>query len=342
MSPKNNLLIQVPEEWVGLRLDKALGMHPEIRSRSRAETLISSGRVRLGSKVLKSSEKVQAGWSLEVDLPPETPTELIPLDRPLEVFFEDEDLIVLNKPAGLVVHPAAGHAQDTLVNMLIAHTDDLSMGFDENRPGIVHRLDRDTSGLLVVAKNDVAHRALAEAFQKRDLHRVYHAICVGIPPKKTGVIQSYLARHPQDRKSFASVQDSNRQILRDPLDPPSIGKWAVTNFEVLDQLASGVSYLRLRLETGRTHQIRVHLSELGCPIAADEIYLAPRRLKGIQNSSVRQMIAEFPRLALHARELGFKHPRTGEFLSFKANWPSDLSGEIAKLNFPKWLEILKA
>lgn len=327
---------------MGQRLDKALGSHAEIGSRSRAENLIKEGRVRKGSKVLKASEKVGTDWALEIDLPVRESSGLVPLEKPLEILFEDSDLIVLNKPAGVVVHPAAGHAQDTLVNMLLAHTDDLSMGFDENRPGIVHRLDRETSGLLVVAKNDTSHRSLAEMFQKRDLHRVYHAVCIGIPPRKSGVIQSFLARHPADRKKFASVQGPARQILRDPAQPPPYGKWAVTNFEVLDQLPAGVSYLRLRLETGRTHQIRVHLMEMGCPIAADDLYLAPRRLKSIQNASLREKMSGLPRLALHARELGFRHPRTQEPLSFKVNWPPDLSTKLADLGFSNWAEILRS
>lgn len=279
---------------------------------------------------------------LEVLLPDPEPTGLVPLDSPLEILFEDSDLLVVNKPAGVVVHPAAGHAQDTLVNMLIAHTDDLSMGFQENRPGIVHRLDRDTSGLLVIAKNDAAHQALSEKFQQRDLHRIYHAISLGVPPKKQGVLQSFLARHPSDRKRFASIMNSSRQIIRDPNDLPVIGKWAVTHYEVLDSLPSGISYLKLKLETGRTHQIRVHLSELGCPIARDETYGALRKITGIRNLEQRRVISQFPRFALHARELGFHHPRSGEWKFFSAPWPQDLAPMIEELGFPKLKEIQKS
>ena len=325
-----------------MRLDKALGLHPEIQTRSRAESLISAGRVRNLEKPLKSSTKITAGMRLEVLLPDPEPTGLVPLDSPLEILFEDSDLLVVNKPAGVVVHPAAGHAQDTLVNMLIAHTDDLSMGFQENRPGIVHRLDRDTSGLLVIAKNDAAHQALSEKFQQRDLHRIYHAISLGVPPKKQGVLQSFLARHPSDRKRFASIMNSSRQIIRDPNDLPVIGKWAVTHYEVLDSLPSGISYLKLKLETGRTHQIRVHLSELGCPIARDETYGALRKITGIRNLEQRRVISQFPRFALHARELGFHHPRSGEWKFFSAPWPQDLAPMIEELGFPKLKEIQKS
>lgn len=339
MDPKNKLFIEVPEDWSGLRLDKALGLHPGIRTRSRAESLIDGDRVRSDGKILKSSLKLRTGMRLEIDLPEPEPSELVPLDRPLDIFHEDDDLIVLNKPAGVVVHPSAGHGQDTLVNMLLHHTDELSMGFHENRPGIVHRLDRETSGLLVVAKNDVAHQALSEKFQKRDLHRVYHAVCLGIPAKPSGTIQSHLARHPSDRKRFASVLDPSKKVVRERRDGLP-GKWAVTHYEVLDSLPSGVSYLKLKLETGRTHQIRVHLSEAGCPIAADDLYGAQRRLKSVQNSAQRDLLAGLPRFALHARELGFHHPRTGQWMSFVANWPPDLMPLIEELQFPRLRDIL--
>ena len=303
--------------------------------------MIDAGLVTLKNQALKSSFKLTEGMVLEVTLPEPVPSHLIPLDSPLDIIFEDSDLLVVNKPAGLVVHPAAGHAQDTLVNMLLAHTKDLSMGFQENRPGIVHRLDRDTSGLLVVAKNDFTHHALSEKFQKRDLHRVYHAICLERPPKLSGTFQSFLARHPFDRKKFASVKNTSQQIIRDQQESPEIGKWAVTHYEVLDSLHSGVSYLQLKLETGRTHQIRVHLSEAGCPIAADEVYGALRKLKSVPNANQRQVLTRFPRFALHARELGFIHPRTQKWLSFSVNWPSDLSSLIKELEFPKWDKIQK-
>jgi len=341
LNTKNKIDIQVPAEWESLRADKALGLHPEIRTRSRAEFLLREDLVHLDGNPLKASQKLRAGQSLEVFLPEPVASELVPLDIPLDVKFEDEDVIVVNKPAGLVIHPSPGHSQDTLVNMLIAHTDDLSMGFQEHRPGIVHRLDRDTSGLLVIAKNDQAHQALSEKFQKRDLHRIYHAITIGIPPHPTGTVQSYLARHPTDRKRNASVMGPGRHIHRDPQHPPASGRWAVTHYEVLDSLPSGVGYLKLKLETGRTHQIRVHLSEMGCPIAKDDTYGSFKRMRTVESQSLRNELSDFPRFALHARELGFHHPRTGEWMFFSANWPADLFDRIEHLGFAKWEEILK-
>lgn len=336
------LLIRFTETDAGSRLDKALGLRDEIGSRSRAEQLIDQGRVTSQGKALKSSYKVRPGDEVLVDLPAPIPTDLVPLDRPVDVLFEDADLIVLLKPAGLVVHPALGHAQDTLVNMLIAHTDDLSMGFQENRPGIVHRLDRDTSGILVVAKNDFTHQALSEKFQKRDLHRVYHAVCLGIPPKPTGTLMSHLGRHPTDRKRFASRTDERRQIIRSQAPAIDGARWAVTHYQTFDTTPSGLSYLQLKLETGRTHQIRVHLSEMGCPIAKDDLYGASRRLSSIKNQWQRDLLARFPRFALHARELGFHHPRTQEWLFFKSNWPADLLPLIEELGFSKLRAILES
>lgn len=336
------LLIRFTDDEAGLRLDKVLGLHAQIGSRSRAEQLIDQGRVTLNGKALKSSYKVRSEDEVLIALPPPTPTDLVPLDRPLDVLFEDQDLIVLLKPAGLVVHPALGHSQDTLVNMLIAHTDDLSMGFQENRPGIVHRLDRDTSGILVVAKNDFTHQALSEKFQKRDLHRVYHAICLGVPPKPVGTLMSHLGRHPTDRKRFASRTDERRQIVRAQNPAIEGARWAVTHYQTLDTTPSGLAYLQLKLETGRTHQIRVHLSEMGCPIVKDDLYGASRRMSSIKNQGQKERLARFPRFALHARELGFHHPRTQEWLFFKSNWPADLLPLIEELGFSKLRAILEA
>jgi 23S rRNA pseudouridine1911/1915/1917 synthase len=338
---QRKLEIHFTEVEAGLRLDKALGSHPDVGSRSRAEQLIEQDFVTLAGKPLKSSYKIKAGDTILVLLPAPIPTDLVPLDRPIEVLFEDSDLIVLLKPAGLVVHPAAGHAQDTLVNMLIHHTDDLSMGFQENRPGIVHRLDRDTSGILVVAKNDFTHQSLSEKFQKRDLHRLYHAIALGTPPKPSGTISSYIGRHATDRKRFSSKISDQRQIIRTPDSPQEGARWAVTHYKILDALPSGLSYLQLKLETGRTHQIRVHLSEMGCPIAHDDLYGAGKRLHTIKNQMQRQVLGRFPRFALHARELGFSHPRTQEWLFFKSNWPDDLLPLIQELGFSKLRSVLE-
>jgi 23S rRNA pseudouridine1911/1915/1917 synthase len=313
--------IELQPEMIGLRIDKALSLLPEIKSRSRAEHLITEKCVLINGKEIKSSYQLKESDRLEIYFPPADPTNLQPLELKLDILFEDSDVIVVNKPPGLVVHPAAGHQHDTLVNALIAHTDDLAMKFGEERPGIVHRLDRETSGVLVVAKNDEAQENLTQQFKARKVHRIYHAICLGTPGKLQGTIQSFLARHPTDRKRFASVLGYDRKPLKDKDNPPEIGKWAVTHYKVLKRHPAGLSYLELKLETGRTHQIRVHLSEMGTPILADPTYGADRKIKSIHGSHNQELLRNAERCALHACELGFAHPKTGKELFFRVPWP---------------------
>lgn len=313
----------------GLRLDKALALIPEIGTRSRAAHLIESSAVLINEKLAKPSATVKVNDIIEIHLPEPTPQELQPYDLKLDVLFEDEDIIVINKPSGLVVHPAAGHAHDTLVNALIAHTDDLSMKFGEERPGIVHRLDKETSGILVVAKNDRSHESLTTQFKERSTHRVYYAVTLGTAKNLTGTLKSFLARHPTDRKRYASVMGPDRKPLQDKEDPPSIGKWAVTHYEVLSR-KSGLSYLKLKLETGRTHQIRVHLSESGLPIAGDLLYGADRKIKSLEARTTQEDIRQLNRFLLHAAELGFTHPRTQERMFFKQDWPAEILDLIKK------------
>lgn len=319
------------EELLGLRLDKALGLRPEIETRSRASHLIENGLVIVNGQKGKASLILKAGDFIEVQLPEPQSTDLIPYDFPLDILFEDEHLIVLNKPSGLVVHPAAGHAQDTLVNALIHHVKDLSMKFGEQRPGIVHRLDKETSGVLVIAKNDTAHENLTRQFKLRSIHRIYFAVCIGIPRPNKGQIQSYLARHPVDRKRYASVLNPNlgagKKIQTEKEPPPSIGKWAVTHYEVLHSHA-GLSYCKLKLETGRTHQIRVHLAEKGTPIAGDSLYGADKKVKTIASKKVQVDLKNLNRFLLHAAELGFLHPVTGQELFFTQEWPKDIKAQL--------------
>lgn len=313
----------------GLRLDKAIALLEEIGTRSRASHLIENSMVLLNGKVAKASASVKENDLIEISLPEIQPTDLQPYYLKLDILFEDEDLIVINKPAGLVVHPAAGHAHDTLVNALLAHTDDLSMKFGEERPGIVHRLDKETSGVIVVAKHDKAHEALTAQFKERSTHRIYYAVCLGTAKNLQGTIKSFLARHPTDRKRYASVLDHDRRPLQDKEDPPSIGKWAVTHYDVLTR-KSGLSYLKLKLETGRTHQIRVHLSESSLPIAGDVLYAADKKVKNIEAKATQEDIRNLPRFLLHAAELGFTHPRTQERLTFKQDWPEDIRTLLKK------------
>lgn len=319
-SSSRELIITADESWVGNRIDKALGAHPEVGSRSKAEWLISENRVRLPSGPVKSSYKVKSGDFFHVLLPEVASTaELKPFELPLDIVHEDKDLIVINKPAGLVMHPSAGHEDDTLVNALLAHTQDLSFKFGERRPGIVHRLDRDTSGLLVVAKNDQTHESLALQFRARSIHRIYQALTLGKSLNESGSFTSYLARHPTHRKKFASVRGNFSDK-----NPPPLGKFARTHYKVLQKVSPQVQFVQLKLDTGRTHQIRVHLSEFGSPIVGDELYGALKKLPNISNMDIRNILKQFPRFALHAAELGFQHPTTGQTLSFKVSWPDDL------------------
>lgn len=313
--------VEIQPEMVGARLDKALSFVELVGTRSRAEFLIDGGCVRVNQKEVKSSYRLKASDILEISIPQTPPTTITPFALKLDILFEDKDILVVNKPAGLVVHPGAGHSQDTLVNALVAHTPDLAMKFGEDRPGIVHRLDRNTSGILVVAKNDFSQENLSQQFRQRTVHRIYYAIALGLPPKPNGVIQSFLARHSLDRKRYASIVGADNQIIRAATATPTFGKWAVTHYKVLKTHPSGISYLQLKLETGRTHQIRVHLSEMGCPILADDTYGALRKLKSLRGYHSQDLAKSAARCALHAAELGFLHPRLQTPLSFKVDWP---------------------
>lgn len=301
--------LAVKEEHEGERLDKWLSRHHAVSSRSRAADLITRGLVTVNGRPAKPSNKVRAGDAVDVRIPDAQPPTLTPLAEPLEILYEDDDLVVIDKPAGLVVHPAAGHSQDTLVNILLHHVPRLSMGFHEHRPGIVHRLDRDTSGLLVVAKNDRAHHDLARQFKDKSIHRVYWTLVHGIPARREGTISTVLARHPTDRKRFASSRTGK-------------GKVAITSYKTLESRPSGISWLRCQLATGRTHQIRVHLSEAGHPVIGDVIY--GRRA---------QTDRELGRLALHARELGFVHPASGRTMRFTLPWPDELEAFVRAKGF---------
>ncbi len=304
--------IVVSEEQANQRLDKWLSQLDIMPSRSRAADLIERGLVTMDGRALKAAQKLSVGNIIRVEIPAAAANILQPLNAPLDVMFEDDDLMVINKPAGLVVHPAAGHAQDTLVNIILHHvgkfSSRLSMGFGEQRPGIVHRLDRDTSGILVVAKNDSAHHSLADQFRKKTAHRVYWALVQGVPPRSEGTITSHLARHPQDRKRFASNDKGQ-------------GKLAITHYKQIQTLPSKLSWLKCVLETGRTHQIRVHMSEAGLPILGDPLY-------GPKKNSVH-----ITRMALHAVELGFVHPRTHEKMFYQAGWPPELALMARELGF---------
>lgn len=323
--------IQITNEGHGIRVDKALSMHPDLGSRSRVQHLIDAGGITLNGKTVKASDKVVAGDIYEIQWPEKQNSQLTSYDFALDVLYEDEDLIVINKPSGLVVHPAAGHQEDTLVNALLHHTKDLSMKFGEDRPGIVHRLDKETSGNLVVAKNDQTHEHLSKQFQNRRVHRLYWALAIGSPLKVDFKFQSYIARHPVHRQRMASVRDSKNQILREQQLQFSIGKWAVTNAHVLQKNHKLASF-QLKLETGRTHQIRVHLSEAGFPLLKDSVYGAERTEKTL-SAGLQAEIKSFDRFFLHAAELGFIHPRSEKPMYFYSDWPAKEKEFLTRLGF---------
>ncbi len=322
----NQIEFMITPELAGQRIDKALADCKEVVSRSQASRLIALGKVSLRGHPVKASHKTTVGEVFLVDIPQASKTTLVPYDFPLEIVFEDSELLVVNKPAGLVVHPACGHLQDTLVNALVAYTSDLSMGFNEQRPGLVHRIDKGTSGLLVVAKNDEAQRFLAMQFQRKTTHRIYWAITLGFPKDAAGTVRSFLRRHPEDRKRVASVPEA-------PGGADQIGKLAITHYKVLKRHPTGLGLLELKLETGRTHQIRVHLSELGFPIAGDSTYGGVKRLKNVKSVRIREIIDSAGRFALHAAELGFTHPTTHQWMKFQAPWPADLKPLVEHLEF---------
>lgn len=290
-------------------------------SRNYAKNLIDKNMVTVNSKIVKASYSVCSNDKIEIKLPELAPTDLVPYNYKLDIVFEDQDVIVVNKPSGMVVHPAAGHQQDTLVNALLFHTQDLSMK-NEMRPGIVHRIDKETSGLLVIAKNDVAHEKLSVQFQDKSMHRIYYALLDGQLPKPNGICKSYLARHPVDRKRYASIRE-NHKVITDPDAQLEYGKWAVTHFTKL-AIHSKMTYVKLRLETGRTHQIRVHMNEMGHPLVGDLTY-------GYSIKKMRDL--GFKRFYLHAAELGFVHPRTNENVMFKVPWPKEDNEKLLEFGF---------
>ncbi len=315
-NPKNKFFKFIATETdIGQRLDKWLTDKSELKehipTRSFTKSLFEKDLIKINHKISKSSAILKNNDIIEVEIPVTESIGLVPYDFKLDIVFEDNDLIVVNKPSGLVVHPAAGHEQDTLVNALINHTDQLSMK-NEQRPGIVHRIDKETSGLLVVAKNDQAHEKLSIQFKNKTTHRIYYAIIDGKLKTKKSTIQSYLARHISDRKKYASVKINNKIMTY--FDPNfEKGKWAVTHCELIAE-ASKLSYIKVQLETGRTHQIRVHLSEQAQPLVGDLTY---------GYSAKKHKELSLKRFYLHAAELGFNHPKTGEKMLFKSDWPKE-------------------
>ena len=295
------------------RLDIFLRTKFPAISRGAMQRLIEQGHIRVDGKTVKPTHAPRAGEKVEIHFPEPKPAEAQPEEMPLDILFEDQSLLVVNKPAGLVVHPAAGHEEHTLVNALLHHCQGSLSGIGGvARPGIVHRLDKETSGCLVVAKNDETHIALSEQFANRVVKKVYHAIVCGAVPRETGEIHAAIARHPTHRKRMAVHDDSD-------------GRAAHTSWRVLEKLKCA-TYVEVQIHTGRTHQIRVHFQHLGHPVVGDDTYGSTKnkRLKELANYAA-------PRVLLHAKELSFVHPRTQKPLKFSAPLPEDFKHALKLL-----------
>lgn len=289
----------------GVRMDVALTQLLEDVTRSAAQRLLEEGRVTCDGRTVKKNEKTVAGQVLTVDLPEPEAVDIVPQDIPLDIRYEDDDVIVLNKPKGLVVHPAAGHADGTLVNALLYHCAGSLSGINgELRPGIVHRIDKDTSGLLIVAKNDFAHQKLAAQLADHTLARTYETIVCGGVKDDSGTIDAPIGRHPTDRKKMAVTEKNSRH--------------AVTHYEVIARYR-GYTHIQCRLETGRTHQIRVHMAYKGHPILGDMVYGHKKPELGMDSQ------------CLHARELTFLHPRTEEPVTVRCELPEYFTEVLSKL-----------
>ena len=318
------LTITAPPEAAGERLDRflAAGLEaPSPLSRTRLKALILDGAVtENGAAAIDPSQSVRAEAEYALLLPPVREATPQAEDIPLDIMFEDDHIIVLNKPSGMVVHPSPGQPDGTLVNALIAHCGDSLTGIGGvMRPGIVHRLDKDTSGVMMAAKSDAAHQKLTEMFAAHDLDRHYLAITWGMPPETEGRIEAALGRSTRDRKKQAVVPN---------------GRYAATNWTVIRRLPPFASIVECRLETGRTHQIRVHMAHLGHGVIGDPMYGKPMRSGQMPDAVARDCLAEirgFQRQALHAASLGFAHPVTGEALHFETPMPDDMAGLIVAI-----------
>ena len=299
------MTVTLTADRAGQRADQFLALSLDHLTRSAAQRLLEEGHVLRQGKPLKKNDKLKEGDELLIFIPDPAPVEILPQEIPLDVVYEDQDVIVVNKPVGMVVHPAPGHPDGTLVNALLFHCGDSLSGINgQLRPGIVHRIDRDTSGLLIAAKHDAAHLALAEQLQDHSLYREYEAVVVGTLREDTGTIDLPIARHPTDRKKMAVNHLTGRR--------------AVTHWTVLARYL-GYTHVQCRLETGRTHQIRVHMAAQGHPVLGDPVY-----------GGVRKGFSELVGQCLHARALSFLHPTTGERVTLTCPRPDYLQSVLTK------------
>lgn len=298
-------IFQVEEAGNGERLDAFIARHREDTTRSAVEKWIQAGLVTVNGKQVEKSRRLSSGDQIELSVPDPVSLNVEPEAIPLDIFYEDDDLLVVHKPKGMVVHPAAGNYSGTLVNALLHHCGDSLSGINGViRPGIVHRIDKDTSGLLIVAKNDRSHQKLAEQIKAHSFTREYEAVVYGKLRQESGTVDAPIGRHPTDRKKMAVTEKNSRS--------------AVTHYSLLRQF-SGFAHVRLRLETGRTHQIRVHMAYIGHPVAGDPVY-GPKKVEpGLQGQ------------CLHARKIGFVHPSTGKYMEFDSGLPAYFADFLEKL-----------
>ena len=297
---------QISEELEGERIDKALSILMDSLSRTFISKLIKDGKVMIQQKAVKASYTVKTDDEVIFSLPPSVQPDIVAEDIPLDILYEDKDVIVINKPKGMVVHPAAGHYSGTLVNALMHHCgEDLSGINGVMRPGIVHRIDMDTTASIIVCKNDIAHNHIAAQLKEHSITRKYHAICHGVLKEDSGTINKPIGRHPNDRKKMA-VNEKN-------------GKEAITHYKVLERFKD-YTYIECQLETGRTHQIRVHMSSIGHPLLGDDIYAPGRKHHFHLNGQT-----------LHAKILGFQHPSTNEYIETDAPLPEYFINLLNKL-----------
>jgi 23S rRNA pseudouridine1911/1915/1917 synthase len=319
-SSKKNIDISAPQKASGKRIDVFLSQQDIGLSRAFIQKLIANHHIQVEGKPIKSSYKIRGGEKIRIEVPPLEKPSLEPENIPLDIFYEDSDLLVTNKKAGMVVHPAAGNYSHTLVNALLYHCQDLSGINGVLRPGIVHRLDKNTSGLMVVAKNDLAHLGLAEQIKNRSLLREYYAIIWGHMPEDQGTIEAPIGRATADRKKMAVSRLKGRESL--------------THYRMLERYPL-CDLLSIRLKTGRTHQIRVHLSYLNHPVLGDPEYGGRQKwIKGIFDRDrpfAQKLLSKINRQALHAKKLGFVHPRTGEYKEFDSNLPLDIQNVVNML-----------
>lgn len=291
----------VTDEYEGIRIDKLISELIDSLSRTYIKRLIDDKKVFCNNKNVKASFIVSEGDQIRMEIPPVEVPEIIPQDIPLDIIYEDDDVIIVNKPKDMVVHPAAGHYKDTLVNAIMYHCKDNLSGINGvMRPGIVHRIDKDTTGSVIICKNDNAHREIAAQLKEHSINRVYHAICYGILKNDEGDIDAPIGRSSSDRKKMAVVPG---------------GKEAFTHYRVLKRFEEdGFTYIECKLKTGRTHQIRVHMAHIGHPLLGDEVYAASRKSKFNTNGQ-----------CLHAKTLGFVHPVTKEYIETDAPLPEYFS-----------------